>query len=200
MQGETKEAIEQSVLKDIKYITNYWPATIAAKTAQHFSSMTIIKPIAINVYPQIYADLVQRFEKNEAATRLKRLGLRETKFLYATLPAILRKPQKFNEIFSEVAETHLNSKLIFTDKVIDENKKLKSCKIIVENCFFCSEIQVFEDIEIPYCLPNCGVYQNLYNIKSLMLQNMEPRLIRIDAVKSAKFDGDTCEYHLVVLD
>ncbi|HUX99216.1 MAG TPA: hypothetical protein VMV49_06645 [Candidatus Deferrimicrobium sp.] len=200
MQGETKEVIEKSVLEDINYITNYWPSTVAAKSAQHFSSMTIIKPIAVNVYPQIYADLVQRFEKNEAAIRLKRLGLRETKFLYATLPQMLKKPQNFVEIFSEVAQSHLNSKLFFTDKVKDDNKKLKSCKIIVENCFFCSEITVFEDIEIPYCIPNAGVYQNLYNIKSLMNKNMEPRLIRIDAVKSAKFDGDTCEYHLVVLD
>ncbi|MHA1130629.1 MAG: hypothetical protein ACTSQI_06580 [Candidatus Helarchaeota archaeon] len=196
---ETKDEIEQRVLEDISYIVNFEPVAKRAKNARHFNEMTIIKPIALNVYPQIYVDLVQRFDRDEAYRRLKRLGLRETKLLYATLPKMLVKRQKFEETFTDIASTHLKSKLDFTDKVI-ENGKLKSCKIIVHHCFFCSEITVFEDLDIPYCLPNCGVYENAYNIKSLYLKKTNPRLIRIDAIKSAEFDGDTCEYQLTVMD
>ena len=196
---ETKEEIEKRVSEDISYIVNFEQIAKGAKNAQHFEDMTIIKPIALNVYPQIYVDLVQRFDHDEAYRRLKRLGLRETKLLYATLPRMLVKRQKFEETFTDIASTHLKSRLEFTDKV-EENGILKSCKIIVHDCFFCSEITVFEDIDIPYCLPNCGVYENAYNIKSLYLKKSNPRLIRIDAIKSAKFDGDTCEYQLTVME
>ncbi len=199
MSEETKEEIEMRVLEDIQYILNYIPVAPGAKSAQYFSKMKIIKPIAVNAYPNIYSDLVQRFEKNEATRRLKRLGLREAKFLYATEPKLFKKPQKFIEIFREVAESHLSSKLVFKDRA-KEDKKLTGFTIEVHDCFFCSEVAVFEDIVIPYCIPNAGVYENMYNIKSLYIEGMEPRLIRVDAIKSAKFDGDTCKYHVVVLD
>ena len=195
----TKEALEKAVLEDIAYIRNYRPVTIAAKSADHFSKMTIIKPIALNAYPQIYVDLVQRFPKEEAARRLKRLGLRESMFLYATLPEILTKSQRFTEIFKEAASTHFNSKLIFKDKV-KEDKELKSFKIEVEDCFFCSGITLFENVDIPYCIPQCGVFENLYNIKSLWNNDRTPRLIQIDPIKSAQFEGDTCKYQVVVID
>ena len=201
MTEETKEEIEMRVLEDIQYILNYKPLTVGAKSAQYFSKMKIIKPIAVNSYPNIYSDLVQRFERNEASRRLKRLGLREAKFLYATNPNLFKKPQKFIEVFREVAESHLSSKLVFKDRIKEEeSKKLKSFTIEVHNCFFCSEVAVFEGIDIPYCIPNCGVYENMYNIKSLYSEGLEPRLIRIDAVRSAEYDGDTCEYHVVVLE
>ena len=199
MTEETKEEIEMRVLEDIQYILNYKPVAVGAKSAEYFSKMQIIKPIAVNSYPNIYSDLVQRFERAEASRRLKRLGLREAKFLYATEPKLFKKPQKFIEIFREVAESHLSSKLVFKDRAKDD-KKLMGFAIEVHECFFCSEVAVFEDIEIPYCIPNAGVYENMYNIKSLYNEGMEPRLIRIDAVRSAKYDGDTCEYHVVVLD
>ncbi|NVM28802.1 MAG: hypothetical protein HWN65_08160 [Candidatus Helarchaeota archaeon] len=200
MVEETREDIEMRVLEDIQYILNYEPRAIGAESALYFSKMNIIKPIAVNAYPNIYSDIVQRFERDEAYRRLKMLGLREAKFLYTSLPNYLKKPQKFTEIFREVAQSHLSSTLIFKDKV-KEDKKLKGFKIRVEKCFFCSEVTVFEDIDIPYCIPNAGVYENMYNIKSLYNEEgRDPRLIRIDAIKSAKFDGDFCEYQVVVLD
>lgn len=199
MEKKSKEEIESIVLQDLEFVNNFWPLAPEAKSAKHFEKMTIIKPIALNSYPQIYADLVQRFEIKEAAMRLKRLGLRETKFLYASLPEMLTSPQKFYDIFTDFATSHFGSKLSFEDK-IEEDHQLKSCKIIVHDCFFCSEITVFEAVDIPYCIPNCGVFENLYNIKSLYRGGLIPRLIRIDPIKSAEFDGDTCIYELVVLD
>ena len=81
-----------------------------------------------------------------------------------------------------------------------ENGKLKYCKIQVENCFFCSDIPTIENIEIPYCCALAGIYQNIYNLKSLYNKNLEPRLVKIDALKSAEEEGDFCEYLLVVID
>ena len=199
MTEDTKEEIEMRVLEDLQFILNFKAVAVKAGSADFFSKMRIIKPIAVNAYPNIYSDLVSRFDRAEASFRLKRLGLREAKFLYATEPELFRKPQKFIEIFREVAESHLSSKLVFRDRV-KEDKKLLSFTIEVHECFFCSEVAVFEDIDIPYCIPNAGVYENMYNLKSLHNEGMAPRLIRVDAVKSAKFDGDFCEYHVVVLE
>ncbi|NVM52179.1 MAG: hypothetical protein HWN66_00660 [Candidatus Helarchaeota archaeon] len=199
MEIEIKEALEKSVSNDLDYIISYKPRAIGAKSAQHFSKMNIIKPIALNAYPQIYIDLVKRFDRDEAIRRLKSLGLRETKFLYATFPDLLKKPQNFNKIFTEAAKKHLHSKLIFKNKVL-ENKILRSMTLVVKDCFFCSEIEPFEDIDIPYCTPNAGLYENLYNLKSLYNQNMNPRLVQIEALKSARYDGDTCVYLLSVID
>ena len=80
-----------------------------------------------------------------------------------------------------------------------DGKKLVSYTIEVHDCFFCSET-VFENIDIPYCTPNAGVFEHLYNLKSIYQERFDPRLIRIDAVKSAKYDGDTCEYQLTVIE
>jgi len=199
MQKDIIDALEQLTSKDIDYILKYKPRAKGAQSAQHFSNMTIIKPIALNVYPEIYVDLIKRFEHDEAVRHLKSMGLRVAKYYYSTFPEKLRKSQKFTEIFSEVAKTHLKSKLVFKDK-IKENNKLRSCTIEIQDCFFCSEIALFENLEIPYCTPVAGLYEGLYNIKSLFNRNLEPRLIQVIAHKSAESDGDICEYKLVVID
>jgi len=51
MTQELKSEIENRALRDLEYISTYKPIATGAKSAQHFSKMTIIKPIAINVYP-----------------------------------------------------------------------------------------------------------------------------------------------------
>lgn len=196
---DLKATIESRIFKDLDYIMKYKPTTTKAGSADYFSKMTIIKPIALNVYPQIYVDLVQRFDQNEAFRHLKNMGYRVSKYFYSLFPEMLQKSQKFTEIFSEIAQSHLKSKLTFKDKV-EENKKLKSCVIEVEDCFFCTEIALFENIQIPYCVPIMGMYESLYNIKSLYNKNMEPRLIFLEAIKSAKHATDTCEYQLTVID
>jgi hypothetical protein len=199
MAQELKNEIENRALKDLEYISNYKPIAPEAKSAQHFSKMTIIKPIAINVYPQIYIDLVKQFDQTEVTRRLKNLGLRVAKFYYSVFPEMLQKSQTFPEIFTEVAQTHLHEQLTFTNRV-KENKRLISCTIKVKECFFCSGITLIENIPIPYCIPVAGLYENLYNLKSLYNNNMEPRLVTIDATKSAEFEGDVCEYQVTVID
>ena len=199
MQEEIKEKMEKSVLKDIEYILTYKPIVKGAKSAQDFSKMSIIRPIALNVYPEIYVDLVNRFEKAEAIRRLKNLGLRVAKFYYSSFPAMLKKSQKFSKIFSEAAKKHMDEKLEIVDK-IEEDNKLKSCKIKVENCIFCSEVPPIENIDIPFCMGKSGFYQNIYNIKSLYNRNLEPRLVQVDTIKSARYIGDVCEYQLTVID
>ncbi|HUX99817.1 MAG TPA: hypothetical protein VMV49_09705 [Candidatus Deferrimicrobium sp.] len=199
MESDLKSQMEKSISKDLEYILNYKHIAVEAKNAEYFSKMTIIKPIANNVYPQIYVDLIQRFDHDEAIRHLKSMGTRVSKYFYSVFPKMLTKPQKFTEIFSEVAESHLNSKLIFKDKV-QEDKKLKSCIIEVKDCFFCSEITLFQNLKIPYCIPIMGMYENLYNIKSVYNKGMNPRLIYLNALKSAEYDGDTCEYKLTVID
>ncbi len=198
MSEEEKDLIEKTALKDVEYIIHYDPIAKAAKSAEYFAKMTIIKPIAANVYPQIYVDLVGRFDKEEATRRLKSLGLRVAKFFYCTFPKILKKPQKFDDIFVKIAKVNLHEKLSIVDKV-EEKGILKYCKILVENCFFCSEIPPIENIEIPYCQALAGTYQNLYNLKSLYNKDLEPRLVKIDAIKSAEYEGDQCEYLLSVI-
>lgn len=198
IQNEVKQKIEELVLKDIDYIQNYNPIAKGAESAKYFGKMTIIKPIAANVYPQIYVDMVKRFKKEEAEQRLKNLGLRVTKFFYSAFPDLLKKQQKFSEIFINTAKTHMHEKIEI--KGIENIKKLKSCTFKVENCFFCAGITPIENIEIPYCIAKAGIYENLYNIKSLYNENLEPRLVKVDAIKSATFDGDLCEYQLTVID
>ncbi len=199
MQKDKINAIEQLTAKQIDYIVKYKPRAKGAQSAQHFFDMTIIKPIALNVYPEIYVDLIKRFEHDEAVRHLNSMGLRVAKYYYSTFPEKLRQSQKFTEIFSGVVKTHLKSKLVFKDK-IKEDKKLKSCTIEIHDCFFCSEIALFENPEIPYCTPIAGACEGLYNIKSLYNRNLEPRLIQVFAHKSAEYDGDICEYKLVVID
>ena len=196
---EIRDALEQRIARDIDYILKYKARAKGAQSAQHFSKMTIIKPIALNVYPQIYVNLVKRSQTDEAILHLKSMGLRVAKYYYSTFPDELRKNQKFTQIFSEVAKTHLKSKLVFKDKV-QVDKKLVSCTIEIHDCFFCSGIAAIENLEIPYCTPVAGLYENLYNIKSLYNRNLDPRLIQVNAHKSAEYDGDTCEYHVVVIE
>jgi hypothetical protein len=199
MPNEAKEEIESLVLQDIDYILNYKPAAIGAESAKYFSKMTIIKPIALNVYPQIYTDLVKRFEQAEAIGHLRTLGLRVAKFYYANFPDLLKKPQKLTEIIESVAKSHLHEKMTFKDEIVEDGQ-LKSCNIEVQDCFFCSEVTLIENTEIPYCTPLAGLYQNLYNIKSVQAKNMEPRLIRVDMLKSAQSEGDICEYKLTAIE
>jgi len=199
MMTELKGDIERLVLQDIDYISNYKPAAKGAESAKYFSKMTIIKPIALNVYPQIYIDLVKRFEKNEAIRRLRNLGLRVAKFYYSSFPELLKKQQKLTEIIEDVAKSHMHEKMVFKDETTDSGK-LKSCKIEVKECFFCSEVTLIENTEIPYCTALSGLYQNLYNIRSLYAKNLDPRLIHVNTLKSAQFDGDTCEYQLTVIE
>ena len=196
---EIRDDLEQNTAKDIDYILKYKPRAKGAQSAQHFSNMTIIKPIALNVYPQIYVDLVKRSVTDEAVRHLKSMGLRVAKYYYSVFPEELRKKQKFTEIFSEVAKNHLKSNLVFKDRV-KVDKKLVSCTIEIHDCFFCSGIAAFQNLEIPYCTPVAGTFEGLYNIKSLYNRNLEPRLIHINAHKSAEYDGDVCEYHLVVIE
>jgi len=199
MLNGAKADIERLILQDLEYISHYKPTAVGAESANYFSKMTIIKPIALNVYPQIYIDMVKRFEKSEALQRLRNLGLRVAKFYYSSFPELLKKPQKLTEIIEDVAKSHMHQKMIFKDEII-ESKKLQSCKIEVQDCFFCSEVTLIENTEIPYCTPLGGLYQNLYNIKSLYSKNMSPRLIRVDTLKSAQSEGDICEYQLTVIE
>ena len=199
MQKDIIATIEDFTARSIDYILKYKPRAEGAQSAQHFSSMTIIKPIALNVYPQIYVDLIERSAHDEAIGHLKSMGLRVAKYYYSVFPDELRKTQKFAGIFSEVAKAHLNSKLVFKNKV-KEDKKLKSCTIEVHDCFFCSGIQTIENLKIPYCTPVAGTFEGLYNIKSLYNRNLEPRLIQITAHKSAEYDGDVCLYKLMAID
>ncbi|MDD1776790.1 MAG: hypothetical protein LUQ65_01370, partial [Candidatus Helarchaeota archaeon] len=143
--------------------------------------------------------LVKRFEKKEAIRRLRNLGLRVAKFYYSGFPEVLKKTQKLTEIIDDVAKSHLHEKIEFKDEVTD-GKRLKSCKFEVRDCFFCSEVTLIENTEIPYCTALSGLYENLYNIRSLYAKNLDPRLIHVDTVKSAQFDGDTCEYQLTVIE
>jgi hypothetical protein len=95
----------------------------------------------------------------------------------------------------------LHEKIEFRDKVIEkENKQLKACIIEVKDCFFCSEITPFAHMDLPYCIPLAGLYENLYNIKSLYNKNLEPRLIQVTTMKSAEHDGDSCLYQLTVIE
>ena len=193
-----QQEIEKSVLQDIDYILNYQPV-VKGVDAQSFLKMTVIKPIAQNVYPQLYTDLIRRFERVEAVQRLKNTGRRVAKYYYSVFPEALKTPQKLIDILKSVAEPHLREKIRLKD-VVQENSILKRCVIEVENCFFCSGVNIIENVEIPYCLGLAGLYENLYNIKSLFNKNLEPRLIQVTTMKSATHEKDRCEHELIAVE
>jgi hypothetical protein len=199
MSSSLKEDIEAAALKNIEYILSYKPTADVPESAQYFRKMEIIKPVAINVYPQIYIDMVKTYSRAEAILHLRSLGHRVAKFYYASFPEEFKKPHKFKDIFATVAKEHLHEKISFKD-VVKEDKQLISCNLEVKDCFFCSEVILIEGVDIPYCCAKAGAYESLYNIKSLYHRNMQPRLIHVTTTKSAEEEGDTCEYHLEVIE
>jgi len=198
-EDQTKSLIEKLVLEDLAYISNYKPVVKNRISIQDFLKMSVIKPIAQNVYPQLYTDLISRCEPDEAIRRLKNTGRRLAKYFYSVFPDILKKPQKFDEIILNVPKSHLHKNLQLKDKVI-ENSRIQSCIIEIKNCFFCSGIDKIEDLDIPYCTALAGFYENLYNIKSLGNQNLNPRLIEVTSISSASDERDLCEYKLIAID
>ena len=92
----------------------------------------------------------------------------------------------------------MHEKISFKD-LIKVEKQIVSCNLEVKDCFFRSEVTLIEGVDIPYCCAKAGVYESLYNLKSLYNRNMEPRLIHVTTTKSAEEEGDICEYHLEVI-
>jgi hypothetical protein len=199
MSDVLKQEIEAATLKNIEYILGYKATAEGAKSAKYFQKMEIIKPIALNVYPQIYIDMVKTFPRAEAVQHLRNLGHRVAKFYYACFPDELKKHYKFTDIFSIVAKDHMHEKITFNN-IVKEKKRLVSADLEVTDCFFCSGATLIEGIDIPYCTAKAGVYESLYNIKSLYNRNLDPRLVHISTIKSAEEEGDTCEYHLKVIE
>ncbi len=199
MLADIKDKIEKYVAQYVSSIVNYKPIANNAKPAQYFSTMNIIKAIAANVYPQIYVDLVSRYEKEEAKFRLKRMGLRVGMYFLRTNHDFLMKHEKFPEIIIKTAKSEVNETLKFYDKV-KEDGKLKSYKFKVKDCIFCSGIPPFENIEIPYCIAKAGTYESIYNITSMYSKDLEPKLVHVDVLKSAESEDDVCEYELTVVE
>ena len=202
MLEEDVSTIEKIATNSLDYVLSFKPRAVGAESAQHFSKMNVIRPVALNVYPQIYTDLITRFDRDEATRRLKNMGRNVAKLYYCAFPEMLRKPQKFKDIFLGIAKSQYQEKLEFKE-VVTENNTVKSCILQNKDCYFCTGF--IEDIDtekigIPYCAGKAGAYENLYNIKSLYHKNLVPRLIRVDGIKSAQFEGDVCEYRLVAID
>lgn len=199
MLEEIKHDIEKNVADYIEYIERYKPKAKNAKSAEYFSKMNIIKAIAANVYPQIYVDMINRFDLDEAKFKLKRMGSRVAKYYVSTNLEILKKHDKFPNIFIKIAKTEVREKLKFYDRV-KEDGKLKSCKFQVKECIFCHGIPPFENTDIPYCVAKAGTYETIYNIVSIYAKDLEPRLVQIDTLKSAQDENDFCIYELTVID
>ena len=196
---DIKNEIEKYVAEYIPDIVNYKPMANNAKPAKYFSTMNIIKAIAANVYPQIYVDIVGRYDTEEAKFRLKRMGLRVSKYFLRTNYEFLKKHEKYPNIFIKTLKSEVNETVKFYDKV-KEDGKLISSKFKVKDCIFCSGVPLFEDIPIPYCIAKAGTYEGIYNITSRYSRDLEPKLVHIDVIKSAEFQGDVCEYQLTVIE
>ncbi len=199
MAQSMKKTEGDRVLKDITYVQNFKPVALNAIPLKVFSTMKIIKPISLNVYPEIYGYIVRKFEREEAIQKLKHMGYQTAKYLYSLIPKRLIKKESLFETFTTFAKHNSGEKLQLKN-IIKHNKVIKSCTIRKYKCIFCTGATIPENVDIPFCYPSAAFYQHFYNLKSISCGNLKPRLVNIEVIKTAKDNKDYCEYQLEALD
>jgi hypothetical protein len=189
---------EAQVLLDIDYITDFISKAPKARIAPDYTKGQMIKSITTSIYPQLYAYLVQNFDKEEAIQRLKILGRDAVKIYYSINGKQLQQKGELMTIFKEIGrdsgERYRISDVI--KKKVGKKKVIESMVIKKYRCLFCTEAMEMEDLDIPYCLPSLAFWEQWYNIRSIYLGGWHPRLIHLDITKTAEHDKDFCEYHV----
>jgi hypothetical protein len=193
------KSVYDEVTHDLNYVKNFVSTAEKAKPAPNYMQGTIIKKITSIVYPQIYAYLVQNYSKEEAIRRLREMGARSAKYLYAIYPKPLRwKKKNFADIFKEIGRH--SAEIVKVEQVVKVKKEVTSFYIKKYRCVFCTETPRMENVPVPYCYPSVAFFQNYYNIRSFYLGSLHPRFISIDVEKTAEHDKDYCLYRVEASD
>ncbi|MHA1651775.1 MAG: hypothetical protein ACTSYB_16405 [Candidatus Helarchaeota archaeon] len=185
-------------MKDLEYIKNFTPIAHGANLVQDYKNIQVAKSVSSFVYPQLYAFLVQNFEEKEVIRRLRELGRRAVTIFYSVNQTKLKKAATIPNIFMEIGK-HSGEKIQIKN-IVKKKKVVQSCLIKKYKCIFCTESYKMENIEVPFCYPSLAFFQHYYNLRSLYLGNLKPRLIHLEMVKTAEHDKDYCLYRMEAID
>ncbi len=186
----------EKVYQDIEYINNFESLAPRAQIAPNYREARMIKSIADSVYPQIYGFLVRNFSREEAFRRLRVMGQNAVKIYYAINKKELQQKGKLEEIFKGICRDS-GERYRITETVKKKvNKKKVIQRLVLKkyHCIFCTGAMLAENIDIPFCLPSVGYWEQWYNIRSLYHGDWQPRLIHIEVTKTAEDNSDYCEY------
>lgn len=186
--------ITDQVLKDIDYIKNYKSIAPKAKPVKDYREAKIVKAVTSSIYPQTFGFIAKNFKKEETIEKLRWMGQRSVAIFYSIHPQRLQKKGGFVDIVREIG-IHSGER-VKLEKQITKKGVLQSCIIRKYKCIFCTEGYPVETPNLFYCYPSASFYQHYYNIRSLMLGNLKPRLIFVDIIKTAENDDDYCLYHV----
>ncbi len=190
--------IESEVLIHLEYINKFVSMCPAAQLAPDYKDAKIIKAMSGSIYPQVFAYLVQNLKRDDAIKKLRAMGKESATLFFSMYKKNLKKKFKFPEIFREIG-AHSGER--YRIKKLEKKKGvLKKCILQKSHCVFCEGSLKMEDVGVAYCLPSVSFHQHYYNIRSLYLENMKPRLIYVDVAKTAENDSDYCEYHIIPID
>jgi len=192
------KSVYDEVSRDLNYIKNFISTAPKAKPAPNYMQGTIIKAITSIVYPQIYAYLVQHYSKEGAIRRLRVMGARSAKYLYAIYPQSLRRKKNFADVLKEIGRH--SAEIVKVEKVVKVKKTVTSFLIKKYRCVFCTETSRVENVPVHYCYPSAAFFQNYYNIRSFYMGTLKPRFISIDIDKTAEHDRDFCLYRVEASD
>ncbi|MHA1278498.1 MAG: hypothetical protein ACTSQI_13600 [Candidatus Helarchaeota archaeon] len=194
--------VATQVYNDIEYINNFISQAPKARIASNYREARMIKSITSSIYPQIFGFLVRNYSRAEAIKRLKVMGQKAVRIYYAINKNELHQKSNLQEIFKGICRDS-GERIRITDivkKKVGKKKIIQSLVIKKYRCIFCTETTLMENIDVPYCLPSVGYWEQWYNIRSLYQGNWQPRLIHMDVTKTAEHDKDFCEYHVEVLE
>lgn len=195
---EFVKKVRDQVLKDIEYIKNFKSVAPNAKPATGWKNAKIVKMTHQSIYPQLYGFLMKNYSKEEVVEKLREMGQRTIPVFYSIHPGRLSKRGSLFEILREIG---VHSRERFT--IAEQTKKDGVIQRVVlkkYRCVFCTEGYPVEDTGVAYCYASVGFWQNYYNIRSLSLGNMKPRLIWVDVTKTAKTNDDYCIYTIEALE
>lgn len=188
---------ENTIIEDLNYIKNFISAAPKAQIAPDYGDAKMVKAITSSVYPQVFAFLLQHLDKQLVIAKLREMGRRSAMIFLAIHPFNLTKKAKIIEVFREIG-AHSSEKHRFLN-LIKEKNKLRRFTLKKYKCIFCTDSIKIEDIDVHYCLPSAAFHQHYYNLRSLYLGSLTPRLIYVDVIKTANTDKDFCEYHVEVI-
>jgi hypothetical protein len=179
------------VMRDIDYIKNYKSVAPKAKPATDYKEGKIVKAVIASVYPQTFGFIAKNFSKEEAIEKLRWMGQRSVAIFYSIHPQRLQKKGSFVDIVKDIG-VHSGER-VKVEKQITKNGVLQNCIIRKYKCIFCTDTYPVET-PIFFCYPSASFYQHYYNIRSLLLGTLKPKLVFVDIIKTAENDDDYCLY------
>ena len=190
--------IRDQVLQDIEYIKNFKSVAPKAKPVTEWKNAKMVKITTQSIYPQVYGFLMKNFNRAETIVRLREMGRRAVPVFYSIHGQRLSKKGSLLEVLREIG-AHSRERATIKEQT-KKNGIIQKYVLKKYKCVFCTEGYPVENTDIPYCYPSVAFWQQYYNIRSLYLGNMKPRLIYVDVTKTAENDDDYCLYSVEALE